>query len=94
MRQSHASTTLHPKDKNATVTIDFAQMGKKRMILKTTDTDSNHTPKEANIVRGAVLAAAESNRSKASIVREIEKVTKFTEADIRASWKFKERKAK
>lgn len=45
-------------------------------------------------MRGAAIAVAESSRSKASIVREIEKVTKFTEDDIRASWKFKENKAK
>ena len=45
-------------------------------------------------MRGAAVTVSDTTRSKASIVREIEKVTKFTEADIRASWKFKENKAK
>ena len=76
------------------MTVDFAHLSKPRRTLKSRDTDSNHTPREAAIARGAALAAAESSRSKASIVREIEKATKFTEADIRASWKLKERQAK
>ena len=85
---------MQPKDKN-TVTVDFGDISKMQRTLKSNDTDINLiSPKDAAIVRGAVAAVTESSRSKASIVREIEKVTKFTEADIRASWKFKENKAK
>ena len=76
------------------MTVDFAHLNKQNhSLLRACDTDSNHTPKEPTIVRGGGIAV-ESSRSKASIVREIEKVTKFTEADIRASWKLKELKAK
>lgn len=60
-------------EKNTTVTIDFKQF----KLPLGTETASNWTP------RGNIRDSARSNTD--SIVKEIEKVTKFTADEIRAS---------
>ena len=74
-------------EKNTKVTIDFKKLALP-LGLAGAETDSNRTPREANIIYNPNILL-ESQRSKhsntASIVKEIENMTKYTEAEIRAS---------
>ena len=74
-------------EKNTKVTIDFKKLALP-LGLAGAETDSNRTPRETNIIYNPNILL-ESQRSKhsntASIVKEIENVTKYTEAEIRAS---------
>ena len=70
------------REKNNTVTIDFKQL----KLPIGAETDSNRTPQReilANYHPNNITESARSNT--ASIVREIEKVTKYTEDEIRES---------
>ena len=74
-------------EKNTKVTIDFKKLALP-LGLAGVETDSNRTPRETNVIYNPNILL-ESQRSKqsntASIVKEIENVTKYTEAEIRAS---------